>query len=206
MDTKKDYSQLASDIVIEKTIKALIKNNINAIVVNSGSEAKASTLQYVKSGSEVMNMSSQTLDSIGLTQEFTTSRHYLSVKNALMGMDDNTQGIAKRRLGSAQEWAVGSVHAITEDGVICVASNTGSQLPAYAYGAQNVLLIVGTQKIVKDLDAAFDRIYNYCFPLENTRLQRLYNIPSGVNKVLIINKEVVPGRISVMFVKEKLGF
>ena len=42
--------------------------------------------------------------------------------------------------------------------------------------------------------------------LEDVRAQKAYGVRSGVNKILIINKEVVPDRIVVILVKEKLGF
>lgn len=43
-------------------------------------------------------------------------------------------------------------------------------------------------------------------PLEDLRAREAYGIGSGINKVLIVNREVVPGRITVILVKEKLGF
>ena len=68
------------------------------------------------------------------------------------------------------------------------------------------ILVVGTQKIVSDLEEGLRRINEYAFPLEDARAQAAYGIRSAVNKVLIINREVVPGRIIVVFVDEVLGF
>ncbi len=102
---------------------------------------------------------------------------------------------------------VGSVHAVTENGQVVVASNTGSQLPAYAYGSQNVIWVVGTQKIVSDLDAAFNRINEYVLPLEADRARKAYGVEgSNVSKLLILNKEINPNRIKLIFVNENLGF
>jgi hypothetical protein len=101
---------------------------------------------------------------------------------------------------------LGSVHAITETGSLVVASASGSQLGPYASGAGKVILVVGTQKIVPDLEDALRRIDEYAFPLEDERAQAAYGVHSGVNKVLIINREWTPGRITVVLCDEALGF
>ena len=67
-------------------------------------------------------------------------------------------------------------------------------------------VLVGTQKIVSDLDEAFRRIDEYAFPLEDARAEAEYGVHSGVNKVLIVNRELTPGRTTVVFVDEVLGF
>jgi acyl-CoA hydrolase len=123
---------------------------------------------------------------------------------ASLGNDKESE---KRKLGNGPDYAVGSVHAVTEDGKILIASNTGSQLPAYAYGAGKVVWVVGTHKITKDLDAGMKRIYDYVLPLESVRANKAYGVPgSFVSKLLIINKEVSPGSLIIIFVPEVLGF
>ena len=59
---------------------------------------------------------------------------------------------------------------------------------------------------MSDLDEGLRRIDEYAFPLEDARAQAAYGIHSGVNKVLIINREIAPGRITVVLVDEVLGF
>ena len=66
--------------------------------------------------------------------------------------------------------------------------------------------MVGTQKIVANLEEGLRRIDEYAFPLEDARAQAAYGVHSGVNKVLIINREITPGRLTVVFVDEALGF
>src|SRR5437899_2021500 len=111
-----------------------------------------------------------------------------------------------RRLTSAPDVMLGSVHAVTESGSLLTASASGSQLGPYVTGAGRLILVVGTQKIVSDLEEGLRRINEYVFPLEDARAQAAYGVHSGVNKVLIINRELVPGRITVVFVDEVLGF
>src|SRR2546426_801230 len=74
-------------------------------------------------------------------------------------------------LGAVPDTIVGSVHAITHDGALVAASATGNQLAAYAGGAGRVILVVGSQKLVPDLDAAFRRIREVVFPYEDARVR-----------------------------------
>jgi hypothetical protein len=202
----KDFGQLASDESIDTTKNALIKDGIEVLVVENGADAKKKVLEMIPEGAEIMNMSSVTIESIGLAKEINESGKYNSVRNKFSKMDRKTQGQDMQKLGAGPEWAIGSVHAVTEDGKVIVASATGSQLPAYAYGAGHVIWVVGSQKIVKDLDEGMKRVYEYVLPLENERAMKAYGQGSSVNKILIFNKEGTENRITMIIVKEKLGF
>jgi len=198
--------QLASESKIERTVSALKDNGIDALVTESGEEARKKVLELLPVGVEVMNMTSITLDTIGISNEIQDSGKFNSVRKKLLSMDRRTQSSGMKKLGSAPDWTVGSVHAVTEDGNVLIASATGSQLSAYAYGANHVIWVVGTQKIVKNLEEGMKRIYEYSLPLESERARKAYGVPgSSVNKLLIINKEM-SGRITLIFVKENLGF
>ena len=204
------WDTLANEATIKKTVAALKEANIEAVVVETGEEARDKVLEMLPKKAEVMTMSSLTLDTIGLPKEINESGKYDSVKSKLNKLNRETDGREMQKIGSSPEWTIGSVHAVTEDGKVVIASNTGSQLPAYAYGSAHVIWVVGTQKIVKNLDDAMTRIYDYILPLESVRLRKQYNLPdtvnSNVSKLLIINKEFVPQRVTIIFVKEKLGF
>lgn len=202
------WNKLADEQAIQNTVKALGKNGIEAVVVENGKEAKRMVLESIPQGSEVMTMTSVTLDTIGLSEEINkVNGKFKPVRDKLYAMDKNTQQQEMNRLGAAPEFAVGSVHAVTEDGHVLIASNTGSQLPAYAYSALQVIWVVGAQKIVKNTDEGFKRIYEYTLPLESERAKKAYGAPgSAVNKLLIINQEIQKGRIKLIIVKEELGF
>lgn len=202
------FDELANSAIIEKTAQALNANGIETIVVENGEEAKKKALEILPEGTEIMTMVSVTLDTIGLSTEINKKEgKYKPVRDKLYAMDRETQAKEMKSLGSTPDWAIGSVHAITEDGQILVASATGSQLPAYAYAAINVLWIAGGQKIVKNLEEGLKRIYEYVLPLESERAKKAYGVSgSSVNKILIINKEPQQGRIKVILIREKLGF
>lgn len=202
----KKFEELASDEAISITKEALEKNGINVLVVENSEQAKEKVLEIIPKGSETMTMSSETLRLTGIADEL-NSEKYNSVRKKFALMDKKTQGLEMQRLGAAPEWAIGSVHAVTEDGKIIVASATGSQLPAYAFGSPHVLWVVGSQKIVSNFDEGMKRVEEYVLPLENERAMKAYGMGSSINKILIFNKkEVVPGRITMIIVKEKLGF
>ncbi len=203
----KSWTTLADKQTVEITITALKSNNIDAFYVETRDQAKQKVFELLPQGAEVMNMSSTTLDEIGIAQEIMESGRFKPVKKTLSSMNKESQASEMRKLGAAPDWAVGSVHAVTQQGQVVIASNTGSQLPAYAYGSSHVIWVVGTQKIVASLDEGMKRIYEHSLPLESERAKKAYGTAgSAVNKMLIINNEVKPGRISMILVNEVLGF
>ena len=201
------FDQIPSDGIIEKTKQALVSNGINVEIVETGADAKKRALKLIPEGAEVMTMSSKTLEEIDLVKDINDSGKYNSARNALMKFNREIDYIKMQKLGAAPEYAVGSVHAVTQDGKVVIASNSGSQLPGYVYGSNKVILVVSAKKIVDNLDEAFKRIYDYVLPLESERVKKAYGMPhSNVSKLLIINKEINPERIVLILVKEDLGF
>ena len=210
-DEKKNpyRSKLADQTTVDKVLIALRKNNITAFSVKSGKEAKLKVLELIPENSEVMLATSVTLETIGVNEAIDTGK-YISVKNKLAKMNRVTQSLEMQKMGAAAEYIIGSVHAVTEEGHVFIASNSGSQLPGYAYGSAHVVWVVSTKKIVKDSDQALKRIYEHCLPLETIRARKAYGLPedwdSFVSKLLIINKEQTPNRITLIFVDEDLGY
>lgn len=202
----KEFTQLASEDRISRVVKALEANGMKTFVVETGEEAKKLVLDMVPQGAEVYANQSQTLDKLGLRAEFDDSGHYDAIRPKVLKLDRKTQADEIRRLRSAPDYIVGSVHAITETGQVLASSFGGSQLGAYAYGSAKVIWVVGTQKLVKNLDEGFRRIDEYSYPLEDARLLAALGIHSAVGKTLIVNREVVPGRVTVILVKEELGY
>ncbi len=200
------WTKLADKQTIDITIKALQANGIDAKFVETSKAAKSEVLALIPKGAEVMTMTSVTLDTVSLAAELNESGKYNAIRPKLLKMDYKLQANEMRKMAAAPDWVVGSVHAVTEDGHLLIASNTGSQLATEAYTGGKLIFVVGTQKIVKDTDEALERIYQHSLPLENQRAQKAYGMNSQVGKILIINKEVQPGRITLIFVNEKLGF
>src|SRR4029077_10025247 len=174
--------------------EALRSHNIEAIVVDTGAEAKDIVLSLVPEGAEVHSGKSKTLEDVGLYAEFMESGRYDAIRPRLATMDRATQGSEIRKLVATPDFILGSVAAITEDGMLVAASATGSQLGAYASGAGRVILVIGSQKIVPDLDAAMRRIQEVVFPWENARVRERMGVDTMLAKVLVILGEWQPGR------------
>jgi hypothetical protein len=188
---------------LNRTVAALKENGIEALVVNNGEEAKKKVFEILPEGAEIMTMTSVTLDTLGITKEINSSNKYKNVRKEFDVVDERE----KKHLGAAPDWTIGSVHAVTEDGHVLIASNTGSQLPAYAYGANHIIWVVGAQKITKDFEDAMKRLYEHTLPLESERAHKAYGVQgSFISKLLVVNKEIQPGRITLILVKENLGF
>jgi LUD domain len=116
-----------------------------------------------------------------------------------------TQAQQMKAIGGQPDYALGSVHAVTRDGTLVTASASGSQLASYAWGAANVILVAGAQKLVPTLAAAHERIYQHSLPLEDARAQAAYGQHSQVAKILEIHTEL-PGRIHVVLIGQQVGF
>lgn len=203
-----NFSQLATDASIEKAKTELAQHNIKVLIAETGAQAKKLVFDLIPEKSEVMTATSTTLDQLGITPIINSSGKYNAVKSKLMSMDRKIQGLEMQKMGAAPEYVIGSVHAVTEDGKVVVASGSGSQLSSYVYGAAHVVWVVSTKKIVPNLDEALKRIYDYVLPQEDARMKKVHGPQSGssVNKLFILNKELRPNRITLIFVKESLGF
>ena len=204
--SKQAFSELATDTQIERVVNALEANGIHAIIAENGEEARRIFFELIPEGAEVFLGASVTLETLGIKDEVDTSGRYEALRPKMFAMDRATQGREIRKLGGAPDYAAGSVHAVTEDGQVLIASNTGSQLGPYASGAGHVIWVVGAQKIVKDLNEGFRRIYEYDLPLETEHMRQLYNAPTSVNKVLVVNREIRPNRTTMILVKEEVGY
>jgi hypothetical protein len=200
------FALLASDDQIKRTVQALEANNIHVIVAEDGADAKKTLYELIPANAEVFTSRSETLNTLGITEEIDKSGRYNSVREKLALMDRKTQSREMEKLGATPEYMIGSVHAVTETGCVIIASKTGSQMSGYVAAAAHVIWVVGTQKIVPTIEVGMERIERYVLPLENARALKAYGTASSINKVLVIKKEFKPGRTTMILVKEKLGF
>ena len=200
------FGTVADEARVTRTAAALEANGIRVLRAPTAAEAKQIVLDLIPDGAEVHSGASRSLEVAGISEEIEESASYEALRPRIFSLDRDTQADEIRRLSAAPDVMLGSAHAVTETGALLTASMSGSQLGPYASGAGRVILVVGTQKIVSDLDEGLRRINEYSFPLEDARAQEAYGIRSGVNKVLIVNREIVPDRFTVVLVDEALGF
>lgn len=190
---------------LEQVASVLRSHNIDAIVVDAAEAARDAVLALIPEGAEVHSGKSKTLEDVGLYGELVDSGRYDAVRGRMAAMDRATQGREIRKLSAAPDFMLGSVAAITADGTLVAASATGSQLAAYAAGAGSLILVVGSQKLVPDLDAAMRRIRDVVFPWENDRVRERLGVDTALEKVLLILGEWRPGRTTVVLVREPVG-
>jgi LUD domain len=200
------FAGLASGERIATAAAALERNGIRPLLAATGTDARGLVRSLLTDGAEVYNNTSQTLEDIGVADDIERSGRYQPLRLRLYRMDREMQQREMRTLAASPDYVVGSVHALTEDGSLLIASASGSQLGPLVSGAGHVIFVVGAQKIVSDVAAGMRRIYEYCYPLEDARARRAYGVPSGVNNILIVNKVVAPDRVTAIIVKERLGF
>ena len=137
---------LATTALITKATTALSSHGITVHVTDDPDQTRKLVHSLIPKGSEVMTATSTTLNQLGLTDVLNDSGTYNSVKSQLSKLDRNTDGLVMQKLGAGPDYIVGSVHAVTEDGKVIIASGSGSQLPAYTYGASHVIWVVSTKK------------------------------------------------------------
>ena len=190
---------------VERVAAALRAHNIEAIVVETAQEARQAVLGMIPAGAEVHSGKSKTLEDVGLYGELIESGRYDAIRPRMLAMDRATQGREIRKLVAAPDFMLGSVAAITEDGTLIAASATGSQLGAYAASAGRLILVVGSQKIVPDLEAGLRRINDVVFPWENEQVRSRLGVDTILEKVLVLYGEWRAGRTTVVLVREPVG-
>lgn len=203
--TKTDFAAAASEEAIDAVAAALTTNNIEAIVVDTGEEARQLVLALVPKGAEVHWGSSKTLDDLGLSATFLKSGDYDPIRPRYFAMDRATQSREIRKLLAAPDVMLGSVQAVTLDGALVTVSYAGTQIGPYAAGAGRVILIVGSQKIVPDMDTAMRRVNDHVTPYEDERLREQLGVGTRLAKLLVTFLEPRPGRTTVILVREPIG-
>jgi acyl-CoA hydrolase len=166
---------------------------------------RAAVLTRIPVGSSVMTNTSVTLDQTGIADAINDGGPYESARNKMLALDFAAQAQQIRAIRGQPDYALGSVHAITRDGTLVIASASGSQLASYAWGAANVIFVAGAQKLVPTLQAAHERIYQHSLKLEDARAQAAYGQHSQVGKILEIHQEL-PGRIHIVLIRQPVGF
>ena len=186
------------------TVVALEEHGFSVEVADGLDAAREAVLARIPRGASVMTNTSVTLQEAGIADAINDGP-YESARNKMMALDFATQAQEMKAVGGQPDFALGSVHAVTRDGTLVIASASGSQLASYAWGAASVIFVVGAQKLVPTLERAHERIYQHSLKLEDARAQAVYGQHSSVGKVLEIHQEL-PGRIHIVLIRQLVGF
>ncbi|MCY4417393.1 MAG: lactate utilization protein [Chloroflexi bacterium] len=191
---------------INRTIEALADRNVDAVLVESREAALAKLLELVPEGCEVFVSTSETLDTIGYTEYMHGNDRYINLHDQMLAQPDAASQREFRRTTTTADYFVGSVQAIAETGEIVVASGSGSQIGAFAYGARRVIMVAGTQKICPTLAEAEARTRGYTLELHDRWLEGRGSGPAPIGKFLVMEHEPVVGRITMILIPESLGW
>ena len=204
----KKHEALASKESVNKAKKELEKRGIKVEFINTKEDALKRLKELIPKNSEVMTGGSTTLEQIGFVNLLKSKNHpWVNLKDKILAEKDKNKQNELRRLSIASQYFIGSVHAVSQTGEVLVASASGSQIPSYAFSSDNVIWVVGTHKITKNLNEAIERVRKYCLPLEDKRMKSIGYPGSTIGKLLIFEREIMPNRkITLIFVNEKLGF
>ena len=199
------FTTLPDEPALASAVTALEEHGFSVEVVDDLDAARQTVLARIPHGSSVMTNTSVTLAETGIADAINDGGSYESARNKMFALDFATQAQEMKAIGGQPDYALGSVHAVTHDGTLVIASASGSQLASYAWGAANVIFVVGAQKLVPTLEAAHERIYQHSLVLEDARAIAAYGQHSFVGKVLEIHQEL-PGRIHVVLIRQSTGF
>jgi hypothetical protein len=199
------FTTLPGEEALAATVVALEEPGFSVEVVDDFQAVREAVLARIPEGSSVMTNTSVTLQETGIAAAIDDGGPYESARNRMMALDFATQLQEMKAVAGQPDFALGSVHAVTRDGTLVIASASGSQLASYVWGAANVVFVVGAQKLVADAEAARERIYEHSLPLEDARAFAVYGQNSRVGKILEIHQET-PGRIHVVLVRQSVGF
>jgi len=191
--------------VLDRVADRLRDRNMEALVVEDADAARAAALDRISDGAEVHAGKSKTLEDAGILEALEAPGRFVYLRPRLLAMDRATQAREMRKLVAAPDVMLGSVGAVTEDGVLVAASATGSQLGPYASGAGKVILVVGSQKVVPTLDAALRRIRGPVFDWEMDRVRETMGVDTVLAKLLLIEREWLAGRTTVVLVRTPIG-
>jgi L-lactate utilization protein LutB len=204
-----EYDTLATAESVAHTAESLKARGVEPIILANKAEALEKIKSLIPQGASVMNGSSRTLEEIGYVDYLKSGAHgWNNLHAAILAETDPVVQAKLRQQAVFSDFYLGSAHAIALTGEMVIASASGSQLPALAFTAKNIIIVAGTQKIVPTLADALHRVEEYVFPLEDKRMKSTGAPGSLLAKILIMaNEHPMMGRkVYVLLVNETLGF
>lgn len=205
----------------EKVAKSLIENlekrRIEGSYAPTAEQAKKEILDMIPEGATVYRCGSMTATNMGLWEEIRKLHGVKLIDPYVSGLD-REESLKLRYEGLTADIMIASANAITLDGRLVNLDGMGNRVAAMAFGPKKVILVVGVNKVVPDLESAMARVKHYAGPVNAIRLnmetpcvktglctdcrspQKICNIWS------IIEGQLVKGRIHVKLIGENLGY
>ena len=166
----KQFIQWHNDTFGEKVVKALEKNNFQAHYAVNRTVAIEKALSLIPAGATIGVGGSWTLKELGIPEQLAKNGHTVYDHN-IPGLTME-ESLALRRKELLSDVFLSGANAITLDGQLVNTDGSGNRVAAMSFGPKKVIVIVGVNKIVSDLDAAMERIETVAAPINNKRLDR----------------------------------
>ena len=201
---------------IEKVISALKKNKMKPYFVKTKDEALSTIRDLLKDGETVSNGGSVSLEEIGLFPLLRSGK-YNFLDRAKEGLSPSEASEIMRKSLLADTFFA-CANAITEDGEIYCVDGRGNRISAMIFGPLSVILVVGKNKIVKDIAEAEERLRTIAAPMNTQRLNLTTPCAKtgkcenckGDNRIccsyLVLRQQREKDRIKVIIVDENLGY
>jgi acyl-CoA hydrolase len=199
----RDFSAAATPAELEALAARLRERNFEVVVVDDGAAAREEVLKRIPEGASVHSGKSKTLEDAGIFEALMDGHNFL--RKQTLKMDRRTQMDEIRKLTSTPDVMVNSAHAVTQEGQIVITSASGGQIGPIASGAGKLILVIGSQKVVPDLETAFRRIEEHVFPYEDARLREQMGVGTKITRTLILESDFFPGRTTVILVRTPIG-
>ena len=201
------WNRVPSSDDLAQTVERIQERGIAVIRAPTAEGALKALRDLIPAGADVMSGSSTTLLEIGYG-DFIASElsPWNDLHRALIAENDETKRHELRRASATADYFVSGVNAIAQSGEIVGCDKSGSRIGAWPFAAGHLILVSGTNKIVPTLSAAFQRVREYAYPLENVRAKRVYGVPSKIGKCVILSNEDAEGRVTLILVDESLGY
>ncbi|SHJ23377.1 Uncharacterised ACR, YkgG family COG1556 [Clostridium amylolyticum] len=200
---------------IEKLITNFKLRNIEVIYADTLECAKNEILNLVPTNISVGIGHSATLQKMDITKILNDRGNTVFDKE--LAKDKEECKVLKKKALLA-EWYITGSNAISTDGQIINVDHSGNRVAAITFGPDNVIIVVGVNKIVDTWEEAIKRVKNIACPLNAkragfnppcVRLNKCVDCTSTervCNSISIIEGQSVKGRIKVFIVNEDLGF
>lgn len=202
--------------VVERVLKNLKRNNMAGYFVSDQTELINLIGSLIKHGSTVGCGDSITLEQTGVFNFLRNGNYNFYDKHKLGLTSEDKREIYLRNF-SADTFITGS-NAVTLDGKIFNIDGNGSRVAPMIYGPKQVIIVVGINKIVENVDAAIERARQIAAPLDAKRLNK--DTPCTktgkcidckhkqriCNDFVLIAGQFIENRISVIIINETLGY
>lgn len=203
---------------IERTMAALERQGFSTLFVSSREEALKKVLGMIPPDAEVGIGGSVTVREVGLVEAL-INRGNSVAQHWQKGLSpEERSSILRQELNS--DWFVTSSNAVTEEGELVNTDATGNRVAAMIFGPGKVLVLAGSNKIVRDTAEAVRRIKVVAAPLNARRLERRTPCASTgrcseekcqpseriCNVTTIMSRKPVGADITVVLVGEELGY